>query len=192
MCEAQGIKLEGCKVYIDSESESDEEAVFRVTKTLSSCYVPEWREKSIPSDMDQNGHAMSARRRKLHIHFTLVSSEYHLCNMNEVHHRSPSQSLLNRMENMGDSIEIKSMYTNYPNTFGKLETYDNDTPFEKESFVDEPIETSWSFQYASYPYTYAANEAVTFLGKCYLLGEELMPLLVNLKGVVEQVEFYFL
>ena len=29
-----------------------------------------------------------------------------------------------------------------------------------------------------------------FLGKCYLLGEELMPLLVNMIGVVEQREFF--
>lgn len=31
-----------------------------------------------------------------------------------------------------------------------------------------------------------------FLGQCYLLGEELTPLLVNMKGVVEQVSFCFL
>lgn len=29
-----------------------------------------------------------------------------------------------------------------------------------------------------------------FLGQCYLLGEELTPLLVNIKGVVEQTEFF--
>ena len=28
---------------------------------------------------------------------------------------------------------------------------------------------------------------MVFLGQCFLLGEELTPLLVNMKGVVEQV-----
>jgi len=31
---------------------------------------------------------------------------------------------------------------------------------------------------------------VVFLGQCFLLGEELTPLLVNLRGVVEQTEFF--
>ena len=40
------------------------------------------------------------------------------------------------------------------------------------------------------PFLYAQDEAVVYLGKCFLLAEELMPLLVNMKGVVEEEEFF--
>ena len=32
------------------------------------------------------------------------------------------------------------------------------------------VSSSWSFQYATYPYLYARDDATVFLGKCYLLG----------------------
>jgi hypothetical protein len=52
------------------------------------------------------------------------------------------------------------------------------------------VKSSWSFNYATYPFIFAENDSAAFLGKCYLLGQELTPLLVNMKGVVEQKEFF--
>lgn len=39
-------------------------------------------------------------------------------------------------------------------------------------------------------YIYAKNDSIVFLGKCFLLGEELLPLLMNMKAVVDQQEFF--
>lgn len=201
MCEAQGIDLNGVEICIDNKSRSDDEAINSVTETIKSTYIPKWLEAS-PSTTD-------TMQKSINMHFTLISTEYHLCNINDVHHRSPERSLLNAMENIGDSfmgnrnysVQQKANAGRSSNDF--FIYYDDD---ETGSFGDTQIssdeqgvsqsnrppvrglvKTSWSFQYATYPYIYAKSDSTVFLGKCFLLGEELMPLLVNMKGVVEQV-----
>ncbi len=60
--------------------------------------------------------------------------------------------------------------------------------------IENSVDTSWSFQYGTYPFLHSSEinaDAILFLGKCYLLGEELTPLLVNMRGVVEQVSIIF-
>ena len=189
ICNINGINLTGVNVFIDNISTTDEEAIRRVTNEVMHNYAPEWLQRSnnrilsmntvtennLPETSggqhppyDGNTHKkdktmesyerqlMNLRNRmnKIQVHFTLVSTEYYLCNINDIHHRSPNQSLLKAIEKMG---------------------------------VNTNLETSWSFQYATYPYVYAKDEAVMFLGKCYLLGEELVPLVLNLRGVVDSV-----
>jgi len=192
MCEAQGIDLEGVSICIDNKSESDDEAVKYVTQELKKKYAPQWLEESPETT--------SLLQKAINVHFTLVSTEYHLCNINDVHHRSPEKSLLMGMETMGEAFQEQRPMYGSNNSFGsgsssssnraRMLRYDG----AMEEGEDEPIrglvKTSWSFQYATYPYIYAKNDAVVFLGKCYLLGEELMPLLVNMKGVVDQKEFF--
>ena len=56
--------------------------------------------------------------------------------------------------------------------------------------IENSVDTSWSFQYGTYPFLHDEEDAVVFLGQCFLLGEELTPLLVNMRGVVEQTEFF--
>jgi hypothetical protein len=53
---------------------------------------------------------------------------------------------------------------------------------EPRAFTGGIVETLWSYRYATYPYLYAKEDAVVFMVQCYLLGQELMPLLINLKG----------
>ena len=53
------------------------------------------------------------------------------------------------------------------------------------------LETSWSYQYAPYPFLHSKEKVVVFLGQIYLLGEGLVPLLVNLRGVIQQVKELF-
>ena len=76
--------------------------------------------------------------------------------------------------------------------------------------IENSVDTSWSFQvrwcdfvcclckrssmilvfqYGTYPFLGGEDDAVVFLGQCFLLGEELTPLLVNMRGVVEQVGY---
>jgi hypothetical protein len=146
-----------------------------VTEEVKKKYVSKWLEDS-PEMTD-------LMQKMIDVHFTLVSTEYHLCNMNDVHHRSPEQSLLKEMENMGREFLDRPR-----------------TSFERTNSVrggggggnavSGLVKTSWSFQYATYPYIYAKNDLVAFLGKCYLLAEELVPLLVNMKAVVDQKEFF--
>jgi hypothetical protein len=170
MCEAQGIDLEGVSIYIDNSSKSDGEAVKHVTDELKKKYIPKWLEDS-PETTD-------LMQKTIGVHFTLVSTEYHLCNMNDVHHRSPEQSLLKEMENMGRD------FLDHPRS-----SFDRSSSIRGNA-ISGLIKTSWSFQYATYPYIYAKNDLVAFLGKCYLLAEELVPLLVNMKAVVDQKEFF--
>jgi hypothetical protein len=56
--------------------------------------------------------------------------------------------------------------------------------------TENSVDTLWSFQYSTYPFLHREEDAIVFLGQCYLLGEYLMPLLVNMKSVVERTEFF--
>jgi len=157
-------------------------------------------------------------QKKVSVHFTLISTEYHLCNINDVHHRSPQRSLLTIMEAMGGAFKdpnqygysagnyFRSPYDSMLDYNREIQDGSDDDYYSYRQDIDDrdsladndddlPVTqgivlTSWSFQYATYPYIYAKDDAVVFLGKCYLLGEELKPLLVNMKGVVDQKEFF--
>jgi len=214
MCEAQGIDLEGVDVLIDSKSRDETEAVYRVTEGVKKKYIPRWLE-GVPADKKSSYSDDDAK--KIAVHFSLVSTEYHLCNLNDVHHRSPRQSLLKPIEAMADDgsgsrsgsssrrgSQIGVRSTGFIEDGGDYfdeDDWDGDqyNPLRGGNYQasslyrssqDIIVETSWSFQYATYPFLYAQDEAVVFLGKCFLLAEELMPLLVNMKGVVEEEEFF--
>ena len=181
ICEAQGINLEGVSVCIDNKTKNDYEAVKYVTEAVKRKYVPDWLESSPETT--------SLMQKAIDVHFTLVSTEYHLCNINDVHHRSPEQSLMIGMETMGEEFQQQRPdYGLTTTSFGSKAS--SSDMLENGRSIRGLVKTSWSFQYATYPYIYAKNDSVAFLGKCYLLGEELMPLLVNMKGVVDQKEFF--
>jgi hypothetical protein len=180
ICEAQGINLEGVSVCIDNKTKTDFEAVKYITEVVKKNYVPNWLESSPETT--------SLMQKAVDVHFTLVSTEYHLCNINDVHHRSPEQSLLVGMETMGEAFQDQRPNFGSTTSFGGKPS--NLGMLENGGSIRGLVKTSWSFQYATYPYIYAKNDSVAFLGKCYLLGEELMPLLVNMKGVVDQTEFF--
>ena len=204
MCEAQGIDLDGVEVLIDSISQNEADAVYRVTEDVRSTYVPRWLDAAPIPDGDDE--------KKITVHFSLISTEYHLCNLNDVHQRSPRQSLLKPIETMsGDSsggrprhLEDNQLYgfgspgsgndVFYDDLTDRGDTYNplmgRRTRPKSTQELKGIVKSSWSFQYATYPFLYAQDEAVVFLGKCYLLSEELMPLLVNMKGVVEEEEFF--
>jgi hypothetical protein len=145
------------------------------------------------------------------IHFTFISNDYHLSNFNDIHHRTPRQSCMKPIErlqqdaaNSLDASFLKNYYFHDDNV-GKGKKRDAAERLLQESISDYPtdvaqqqhksyflkvprriLETSWSFQYAPYPFTHSKDEVIAFLGKIYLLGEGLVPLLVNMKGVIQQ------
>mmetsp|Transcript_31230 Transcript_31230/g.46573 ORF Transcript_31230/g.46573 Transcript_31230/m.46573 type:complete len:643 (-) Transcript_31230:142-2070(-) len=110
MCESQSIDLSGVDVFIDSQSKSEARAMQRIADEVRSKYVPKWLDLSsvFESRKDEYGLERSAPRKKVNLHFTLVSTEYHLCNMNDVHHRSPRQSALKSLQGLEDGLTIPS------------------------------------------------------------------------------------
>ena len=161
--------------------------------------------------------------RTVDIHFTLVSTEYHLCNLNDVHHRSPGKSFHQPLVSLRGLVgsdrwvntdELEALDPSYSSSV-HLRNNEMQTNSDRGTFggIENRVDTSWSFQvrcvmylieyvvawpayskvhpfallqYGTYPFL-RGEDAVVFLGQCYLLGEELTPLLVNMRGVVEQV-----
>lgn len=125
-------------------------------------------------------------RKQVNVHFTLVSTEYHLCNLNDVHNRSPSQSLLKPL------TELKQLSTQpflLPDPYAVANT-------QKSSEYDASaiallqraiIKPSFSFQHATYPYIYSHDAGIAYLGKCYILAEKLMPMRLNIKAIINRV-----
>ena len=147
MCEAQGIDLEGVDVLIDSDSSDEAGAIYRMTEILKNQYVPRWLKRAPAVSKGED--------KTIAIHFSLVSTEYHLCNLNDVHHRSPRQSLLKPIEAMTDdgsggrnsALSGQNEDVFYDDWGG----FDNrQSPLPKGRIQDGQIESSWSFQYATY------------------------------------------
>lgn len=142
-----------------------------VKKMLNKKYLEKWLEesKAYESDMDEYGMTRQEPRKKIHIHWKLFSTEYHLCNLNDIHIRSPRQSPLARL------------------------MHDLEHAARSEHYRRGIIQTTWSFHYSVYPYVVSSNKEKmkeAFLGKCYLMAQSLVPLLVNLKGVAENVSSF--
>lgn len=197
------------QIWLDTKSSNERESMERIASELWRHHIKLWlSERPLVERMNQHyGVGWKILERKVDIHFTLVSTEYHLCNLNDVHHRSPLKSFLqplvslrglagsDRWENYE---ELEVMDPNYSTSVhvkkgsGKDTTSSsvvNSAEQQRNTFggIENSVDTSWSFQYGTYPFLHGEDEAIVFLGQCYLLGEELTPLLVNMKGVVEQV-----
>ncbi len=141
-----------------------------VKKLLNKHFLEQWLEESeaYESDMDEYGMTRQEPRKKIHIHWKLFSTEYHLCNLNDIHIRSSRQSPLARL------------------------THDLEHAANNEEYRRGIIQTTWSFHYSIYPYVVSSNKQKmkeAFLGKCYLMAQSLVPLLVNLQGVAENVRY---
>jgi hypothetical protein len=157
-----------------------------VESLLHQGYLDRWLNQSteFESETDEYGMTRDEPRTKIQIHWTLFSSDYDLCNLNDIHIRSPRQSPLGMMvQELEHAVR------------------------QKQTFRRGIVQTTWSFQYSIYPYvvysdTVTSNDGlnsvgtnqdsklVAFLGKCYLMAQELVPLLVNLRGVAENSEFF--
>ncbi len=159
----------------DYQNKDEGKALTHIIQQIQQNWLSRWFDEEFKPDDDMSAsdpasqsttkRISSPRSKKLIVHFTLISTEYHLCNLNDIHHRSPRQSLLRPLATAlsGDH--------HHQTSGNKIQ-----------------VETIWSYRYSAYPSVYfARDEAKAFMGKCYRLGEELAPLLVNIKGVVDSV-----
>ena len=145
----------GTAFFLDRTSQNEGQALQNIAAHIKKEHLVEWL--AISHDVvSERSHA--AIRKRVHVHFTLVSTDYHVCNLNDIHRRSPNQSLLRPLQHLED------------NDHGV-------------------IETSWCFRYATYPFKQTSVETLAFMGRCYFLSEQLLPLLMNMRAVVEDKEF---
>ena len=72
----------------------------------------------------------SRSEKKINAHFTLKSTEYHLCNVNDVHHRYPQRSLLSLMESVGGAFKDPKNY-GYPEGKVFRKPYDSNFSYRK-------------------------------------------------------------
>jgi len=94
--------------------------------------------------------------------------------------------------NYSSSVHVRSS-SNSRSSSSLLPTSSSDSSGRARfAGIENSVDTSWSFQYATFPFLHGKEDSIVFLGQCYLLGEELTPLLVNMKGVVEQVSYIIL
>jgi hypothetical protein len=97
---------------------------------------------------------------RLRIQISLVSSDYHLCQLHDLHVRSPNQSPLRALTNWPttETKNIKTFWTYVYATSAPVLAHDNDVQ--------------------------------AFLLKCFQTAQQLRIVVVNLRGVVEHCEFF--
>ena len=199
LCAAQSIPIDDVqtKMWLDTESFNEREAMERIASELWRNHVKQWLSERTPMERLNRHYGVewTVLERKIDVHFTLVSTEYHLCNLNDVHHRSPGKSFLQPLTSLRGLVESGRLSNDeydvvdsghFSDSRGRAPALTDQSTF---GGIQNSVDTSWSFQYGTYPFLHGNDESVVFLGQCFLLGEELTPLLVNMKGVVEQVSF---
>ena len=127
----------------------------------------------------------------VHVNFSLVSSCYHLCNLNDIHLRSPRRSVLSPLTSRVISAvkEHNLLYGTHPqdgiiedSSYGNLGN--SGKAAEKRGVV--------TVEFITVPYLFldSQNVCTEFLANCFLKGQQLVPILVNIQGVVHQKEFF--
>lgn len=105
LCAANDISLEGSDLCIVDHDDardtswSSSSSLHGVVEEMRRHHLDHWLEQSqrYESAMDEYGMTREEPRKKIHVHFTLISTDYHLCNLNDIHVRSSRQSPLNTM-----------------------------------------------------------------------------------------------
>lgn len=156
LCSSQHISLDNVTFHLERSS-IEQDALQHLAQHVQQS-VPAWRE-AIQNEYDiapayDYLSGPPKRPKKLHIQFSLISSEYHLCQLHDIHARSPGQSKLSVLENWGR------------------------------------VETSWNYVYATTVRITSDHPALAFCGKSYQTVQELVPVLLNLRGVVDDREFF--
>jgi hypothetical protein len=158
LCTSQQVCLDNISFHLE-RTYIRQGALQNLVHQIQQAYVPGWREAiqndyTIAPAFDYMSGPIK-RPSKLQIHFSFVSSEYHLCQLHAIHLRSPGQSKLEALENL-----------------------------------DGRVESSWSYLYATTHRIASSDPALIFCGKAYQTVQELVPVLLNLRGVVDDQEFF--
>lgn len=162
LCAANQISLEGIDVMLERAT-LGKGALKNIMRHLRREYIPEWF-KEQRQQQNQTKQEALQRNSKVQLHFTFFSCDYDLCRLNDIHYRSPQQSILKPLI--------------------------QDTEDASGRSSDVEVQSTWSYRYATYPYVHFKDAVTAFLGKCYLLAQELTPVLVNIHGVVDGTEFF--
>jgi hypothetical protein len=108
LCASQNVTIDESRTefWVDDTSPSGEggggggddelSAMERVASELWRRHIKTWlKDRPLTQRLNQHyGVGWTVLKRKVDIHFTLISTDYHLCNLNDIHHRSPRKSLL--------------------------------------------------------------------------------------------------
>jgi hypothetical protein len=118
-------------------------ALVSVTDILDHSYLPAWRQEA----------------KRLRVKVSLISSDYHICQIHDVQQRSPRQSALRALNTV----------TKPSNT---------------------TVETKWSFMYTTTAPILSKDKVQGFFYKCYITAQQLYPVVINLRGVANNREFF--
>jgi hypothetical protein len=107
LCASRNVTIDESRTefWVDDTSPSGEgggggdderSAMERVAFELWRRHIKTWlKDRPLTQRLNQHyGVGWTVLERKVGIHFTLISTDYHLCNLNDVHQRSPRKSLL--------------------------------------------------------------------------------------------------
>jgi hypothetical protein len=202
--ESPRVDVSNVRFHLERSSLSAQ-AFEKIASMIQQDYVPQWLDIATVEAKSQeifnetvalqprpNHQSLFQRRWKLHIQFALVSSDYHLCIINDIHVRSPGQSFLQALDRWSLSSMIKNASSDQ---FQPLREY-----------TGLQLESSWIYLYATIAnirrlertdsMKEIRNEIDSdfnlsaFTGSCYQRAQELIPVLQNLRGVVDNTEFF--
>jgi len=125
------------------------------------------------------------KNKALHVHFSIVSSEYQLCQLNDIHTRSPNQSALRALAALsGSKMKMpRSLDTQQSSSSSSSSSQQQ----QQQQHVS--VESSWRYLYTTTQTAYD-DPIRAFAAKSYKTAQELVPVLFNLRGVVDNREFF--
>jgi len=151
VCKVRGMNMDRIRIRcIEYDYEKQDESIplNHVAKLVQHKCIPRWRYP------------------RLRIHMSIISADYHICQLHDLQMRSPLQSPLRVL---------------------------HASEWERPSAQDNPkhvLDTQWSYVYATTGPALATNNVQGFLQRCYRISQELRPVVVNLRGIVNIHEFF--
>jgi hypothetical protein len=197
------LDLSNIRFHLERSSLSAK-AFENITSFIQQEFVPQWLDEATLEAKSQekfdepvaslprskHPQQQAHRRWKLHVQFALLSSDYHLCNLHDIHVRSPGQSFIRALDRWSFSSLMKNS--------------SSDRFQPSKDYPGLQLESSWIYLYSTIanirrfnsPFEKAINEMESdfklsaFTASCYQRAQELMPVLQNLRGVVDNAEFF--
>lgn len=189
ICTLYNYSLKNIEFYLVSSYVQDG-AIDNICKYIQDKYILNWindsntilhkQQNDNKDNLEQKSTISSSwnqkQRCKIKINFTLVSSEYHLCIINDIHVRSPNQSPL-------QAFESKKWNNNN-------HIISNNKDINNNNYNNPLIDISWIYLYATTATIQINDPLLEFLSKFYKIAQELIPVIQNLHGVILNIEFF--
>jgi hypothetical protein len=198
-CSRQDIRLDGTSFHLERKS-VEKGGLRRVADVILRKHIPEWYSAfttaaELESCSGSSGGASTSSWRpskKLSVHVSLFSSEYHLCQLHDIHTRSPGNSYLRPFnDNFGDSRVVCTWTYRYSSTIGvpydrvqlssKVGESRNDSTSEKNLSAEDRLQSR---------VTEAQSTVRTIQTQFFRAIQSLVPVLINLRGIIANDEFF--